>query len=179
MSESAMVVHGVVARVIDVPSQGNTYLRIEVPIEFHAELTRLFYNKRVIVMPATDKMAGQPYGMIRLEATDDATPPRVAKPGIRPAERPPHPPGGSLSVSAATICTTPAFVEFSFAEQYGTDTEFDPEYGTGDATAWLKTTCGIRSRAELDHRQDAAGIFSRIMARFRAYCAALPEGMRP
>lgn len=70
-------VHGNVVRVIDVPSQAISFLRVEVPIEHHAELTRLFYGKRVLVTLAGAAFEGLPYGLMN-----------AAEPAPAPAEKP-------------------------------------------------------------------------------------------
>jgi hypothetical protein len=187
MSDEIATVHGVVARVIDVPSQGQSYLRIELPIEYHAEATRLFYGKRVIVALAGEAMKAQPYGLFRV-SPDQEPPPgpgeesryerhrRIAEgqPRIKATERD-TPTGGTLSKSAAQVCDTPAFQRFAWFNQTGNDEAPPADYGSGDAAEFMRETCAVRSRANLDHDKRAAESFREMMAAFRQYLDVHPE----
>ena len=177
MSEVATV-HGTVARVIDVPSQGMSYLRIEVPIEYHAELTRQFYGKRVLVVPAGAQMAGQPYGIFNVgagqEGADDTPPPPAAPQARIKAPERDGPPGGPLSKSAAMIVNGVGFQTFAWHHETGSMAKPD-DYGSGDADMFLKGFCEISSKAELDNSAAARALFTELMSDFRAWRELHPE----
>ena len=172
MSEVSTV-HGTVARVIDVPSQGMSYLRIEVPIEYHAELTRQFYGKRVLVVPAGAAMAGQPYGIFNTGVDAPPAPPAAPKASIKAPERT-GPPGGALSKSAAMLCDAEAFKRFAWADSAGHE-DMPDDFGSGDADAFIKAQCGISSKAELDHDPEAESRFRVLMSMYREWLADHPE----
>jgi len=179
MSSEVVTVHGTVARVIDTPSQGISYLRVEVPIEYHAELTRQFYGKRVLVVPAGAQMAGQPFGVFNVgdegvqAPAPDAPAPAAPRATIKAPERN-TPPGGALSKSAAMLCDSAAFKHFAWADQAGND-DVPSDFGSGDADAFIKTHCGIASKAELDHNKQAATHFQILMSQYREWLKGRPE----
>lgn len=61
------------------------------------------------------------------------------------------PKGGELAKLAGIFCATAEFQEWA-----GVDTE-------EAAAAWLRDTCGIKSRAELDHDHGAAVLFHNLI----------------
>jgi hypothetical protein len=172
MSESVATIHGSVARVIDTPSQGISYLRVEIPIEYHAEATRLFYGKRVLLVLASEATAGQPFGILDV-AAPAPTPP--AAPKIAPATKADAPTGGPLSKSAATVCDTKGFQQFAWWRSTGIDEAPPEDYGSGDAAEFIRSACGVNSRAKLDHDAAAAACFRELMHDFREFLQSRPH----
>lgn len=78
-------------------------------------------------------------------------------PGSRPL--PDKPKGGTLAQSAGIICNDPTFQSYAFQKGYSPTAE--------GAAHLIRTVCGIESRAELDHNHRAAGIFGRVMEKYR------------
>lgn len=170
-SSDILTVHGVVARIIDVPSQGITYMRIEVPIEYHAELTRQFYGKPVILARAGDAMKGAPYGPM-IAGASSPEPPRPTIKAPSPAELPK---GGKLSVDAAMICGDQAFMHYAYQQETGDLCGRDQEFGPDDAAQFMRSFCGVDSRAMLDHDAAAASQFRHLMVEYRTWRLRQPE----
>lgn len=61
--------------------------------------------------------------------------------------------GGQLSRLAGILCAQPRFHSFVM-EEFGEDVRAENE-----CTDFLRKTCGVTSRAELDHNSDAARVF--------------------
>ncbi len=58
-----------------------------------------------------------------------------------------RPKGATLARLAGRLCQQPVFIQF-----FGCDS---PE----DAAEFIRATCGVQSRAELDHNPEAAALF--------------------
>ena len=76
-------------------------------------------------------------------------------------KEPDKPKGGPLSQDAARICQTPEFQAF-----------VQKRFGWGEASEefaanHVRSVCGIKSRAELDHDPRAARLFSSLMTQYR------------
>lgn len=69
------------------------------------------------------------------------------------------PKGGRLSMDAARICGTVDFQVYA------------RNAGDCDAASHVRRYCGITSRAELDHNEEAATKFSVLMSNFRGWKA--------
>lgn len=97
------------------------------------------------------KRAGTRFAMVLVELNDDETTVVQEKPK-----------GGPLSQSAAQLCeneTFRKFVSFKYGER------------VDDCAAWLRMHCGIQSRAELDHKPEAAKRFRELMREYREWSA--------
>ncbi len=144
--------YGVVARVIDVPSSGVSYLRIEIPVEHHAEATQAFYGKRVLVTLADLEI---PYGIVTTYETQPIQPVHPAqadKPKMRP-----------LCHSAVMLCNGEGF------QGYVAGLLMRESVDAAAAADYLRQVCGIGSRRELDEDAEASRLFRRLMERYRAW----------
>jgi len=73
------------------------------------------------------------------------------------------PKGGPLSQDAAMICATEEFQDF--ASQIAPGFELSED----GAARCVRSYCGVRSRAELDHNPNAASRFSLLMHKYREW----------
>lgn len=149
---------GTVARVIDVPSGGITYLRIELPVECHAEATQMFYGRRVLVT-LTDIEA--PFGLI--EGGDTA---QESLPDADAGSRTKGVASGrnGLSRSAAMVCQDRRFQQF-----IGVTLELPEPCSEERAAQYMRDFCGVASRAELDSNRQAAAVFGDLMSSYRSW----------
>lgn len=77
--------------------------------------------------------------------------------------------GGPLSQDAARICQTPEFRAFMCG-----GSQMFPETEEG-AAASMRSYCGIKSRAELDHDARAARLFGALMTQYREAQTGAPR----
>jgi hypothetical protein len=108
------------------------------------------------------KRAGSRFMCVLVELNDDETPVNQK--------------GGPLSQSAARMCENQKFQEFlctEYEEQFTAHVEADRgpsgnkyEMAERYATQTLRTICNVRSRAELDHDEQAAKRFHELMREF-------------
>lgn len=80
-----------------------------------------------------------------------------------------RPKGGKLAFQAAQLCELPVFGRYLDArrrwEQRLTPDQLpDGTHSPQDCADELRRRCGISSRAELDHNEQAAAVFKRIVA---------------
>lgn len=85
----------------------------------------------------------------RMQQSHDAAPPAAAREPEGPQHR-----GGALAKLAGMLCQQPEFWRF-LGSQFEQDAPEDAE----QAAALLREVCGIESRAELDHNEEAARFF--------------------
>lgn len=150
-------IYGTVARVIDVPSGGLSYLRVEFPVEHHAEATKLFYGKRVLVALSDLQM---PFGLVEpQEEFPDA--PTDAHDEQEPKRKGP----GPLARSAAMVCQDERFHRYvdHVCDEIGCDEE--------RAAVFVRSFCGITSRSELDADPVAQQLFAQLMEAYREHIA--------
>ena len=102
------------------------------------------------------KRAGQRLMAALVEIGDDEQPVKQEKPK-----------GGPLSKSAAQMCENQEFMKFWHSQFAGVwlNTEPESEY----VARGLRNLCGIKSRAELDHKPEAAKRFHELMREFNAW----------
>jgi hypothetical protein len=74
--------------------------------------------------------------------------------------------GGKLSRDAAFLCQTGSFHKFLIEHAFGDAKDIET------ATDILRNECGVQSRAELDHNQDAARRFREIKSNYDAWMMA-------
>ena len=85
------------------------------------------------------------------------------------------PKGGSLSKSAARICEQPAFHAFVRTQLQADGTVWSIELTNEEVCAqYMRDYCGIQSRAELDHNQEAEARLKQLMKDFREFQGANP-----
>lgn len=77
--------------------------------------------------------------------------------------------GGQQARRAAMLCQNPRFwlyLDYRWRAKHYLTTEQYPNgtHQLAGATRWLRKACGIQSRAELDHNEEARGMLERIMA---------------
>src|SRR5690606_6870375 len=90
------------------------------------------------------KTAGQRLALVAVEIGDDEQP-------VVPAEPEQKPKGGELAKVAGMLSANPEF-------QFWCGT-----FSAEQAAGWIRATCGVSSRAELDHNHDAAQKFHRLV----------------
>lgn len=91
--------------------------------------------------------AGQRFAVVLVEIGDDEQP--VIPEEVQPAQKPVK--GGDLARMAGMWCADPEFRAWSQTE-------------SAEAAAnWIRETCGVGSRAELDHNAEAAQAFHRLV----------------
>jgi hypothetical protein len=100
-------------------------------------------------------------GMV-IEAQMEVTARNIQEPKKTPGPKPDKPKGGNLSKQAGIMCNNPAF------QQYAADTlsslageVFEPDYN--QTILFVRSTCGVESRAEIDHSPEAAKAFKDLM----------------
>lgn len=71
--------------------------------------------------------------------------------------------GGKLAQKAGIICNEGAFA------QYLTETQTASASNADECKQAIYTLCGIKSRAELDHNEEAASIFRTLDASYNAW----------
>ncbi len=79
------------------------------------------------------------------------------------------PKGGKLAMDAAIIGDSPAFQAFAQWKGYRPDSD--------SAAQLIRNSCGVDSRAELDHSTKAAHSFGRLMGEFRWWQQGERAGM--
>lgn len=144
----------------------------DVPVLFSGEVALLDWSesskagaKLVLALASPDDLdpfrllttkkagrAGQRLAVVMVKIDDDTELP----------EKPEQP----VSVQAALLCKTPSF--WQFVEKtlgYGHD---DPSHREAMATQWLRGTCGIISRADLDRDAVAAAKYRVVYDRYVA-----------
>lgn len=145
--EEIVAVFGKVEQVRDFKGLGVTRITVEIPIEQFVEAAAMLYGKNVLITIAPPSMGG-PYGMRR--RGDESEPPSTT-----PAE----PKGGALSNLAAVWCKDPVFHKWlrkHFRESWNATRESLPEKIARDV---ILRTCGINSRKQLDHNEEARKLF--------------------
>ncbi|RKR02610.1 hypothetical protein C7446_2328 [Kushneria sinocarnis] len=85
-----------------------------------------------------------------------------------------HLKGGPLSRRAAVMCAHANFrLYLDQAKRYRYRIEShalpDGTHDENDAAEFIRTACGVTSRAELDHDREAAMMFERIVDDYRAW----------
>jgi hypothetical protein len=94
--------------------------------------------------------------------TDKSVPVAIAR--LDPNAKAEKPRGGKLAQWAGIVCVEGSFGEF-LAEKYW---RTDP-MAVSDPVVFLRTYCGVSSRAELDHNVQAAAKFRNLMREFEAW----------
>lgn len=102
---------------------------------------------------AKGKTAGQRLALVAVEIGDDEQPVNqcdstILKPSNSGELKLK---GGDLAKLAGVLCANPDFLEWG---------DFSNESIAAD---WIRTTCGVSSRAELDHNPEAAQKFHRLV----------------
>lgn len=90
---------------------------------------------------AKGKTAGQRLALVAVEIGDDE----------QPVRREQKPKGGELARLAGQLCQNPEFLEWCEAEN------------AEAAAEWIRNTCDVASRAELDHDIGAANKFHQLV----------------
>lgn len=91
--------------------------------------------------------------------------------------------GGRLAQRAAMLCQEGRFYRYLDARlrwETGMSIEALPD-GTAsqqDAIEFLRARCGVASRAELDHRQEAGAMFRRIVTDYQRWVRRQERGRR-
>lgn len=109
------------------------------------------------------KRAGQRFMAVFVEIGDDEQPIVHEKKG------------GPLSQSAAMLCDTQEFRCFLLEKilgMPGRNFKSFPETHWADV---VRKYCGVTSRAELDHNEQAAKLFHKLVAEYRAWTARITE----
>jgi hypothetical protein len=123
-------------------------LSIDVPVENAARVLELF-GWPTMVNPIAVAIAPLDMGVVQQQS-----------------EKPTEQKGGKLSRDAAFLCQTGSFHKFLIEHAFGDATNVET------ATDILRNECGIQSRAELDHNQDAARRFREIKSNYDAWMMA-------
>lgn len=84
-------------------------------------------------------------------------------------EKPDKPKGGPLSQEAAKKCREPLFQRF--AHEMAKPELRDSVQPEGLAAEFIRVSCGIESRADLDHDEQAAAAFRDLMGQFHDWYA--------
>ena len=82
--------------------------------------------------------------------------------------------GGRLAAQAGMLCQEPAFLLYLDARlrwETGMTPEALPDgtASTLDAAEFIRARCSVRTRADLDHDQEAAAMFGRIVNDYRRW----------
>lgn len=77
----------------------------------------------------------------------------------------PHKPPRPLSQIAGILCNNVLFQTFIQEESDG----WDHRPTSDEATDWLRSNCGIKSRTELNHNEVAAARFRKIRGQYEAW----------
>lgn len=125
-SEKLRVAFGSVVNVRAIPTRGVTRVEIELPIEFHAELTRLLFGRDALVLPSNLPPTVN-YGVMDSAGTDSPVPDHGAE-AARPA-----PTGRSGNEASGS-----AFGRLAGRSPGGTVTRGAP---TLDIIKWLGMRC--------------------------------------
>lgn len=86
-------------------------------------------------------------------------------------EEPARPKGGAKAMKAGILCNAPAFqshLQRTFGWSWTSIAQADYDSIDQIAAEVVRDECGVESRAELDHNEDAARIFDQIVADFEA-----------
>ncbi|CDY79454.1 Phage protein [Caballeronia glathei] len=105
--------------------------------------------------------AGHRFMAALVEIGDDETP-------VQREPEPEKPKGGALAVLAGRLCMDPEFWRF-LENEYGVS--FHACQAANEAAQWIREQCGVASRAELDHNEEAAATFHRVVrGPWQKYC---------
>lgn len=151
---------GSYSNMIVVKTRSVVQVVIEVPIERGGEITSLlgFPNPAaevpvVIARMAPEKLSEQS-NVVHIEnhrPVDD--------------ENEPHKPPRPLSQIAAILCNNVVFQTFIQEQSDG----WDHRPTSDEATEWLRSNCGIKSRTELNGNEVAAQRFKKIRGQYEAW----------
>ena len=89
-------------------------------------------------------------------------------------ETTPKPAGGPLARKAAMLCQAEGFHRYldqARRARHGIDTNVLPDgtHKEEDAVDFIRTACGVESRADIDHEPRAAHMLRRIITNYRRW----------
>jgi hypothetical protein len=131
-------------------------LIFEVPLEHQAMV------QAALGTPMPD--ASSPVAIARLNLSAALTEPVQIAHDNDDADEP-HRPPRKLSQIAWSLCGTPTFQQFIYEGSDG----WDHRPTTDEAAEWLRANCVIRSRGELDTKEEAAARFRKIRADYNGW----------
>lgn len=84
------------------------------------------------------------------------------------------PKGGQQARRAAMLCQNPRFwlyLDYRWRAKNALEYQEFPNgtYKAAGATRWLRKACGIQSRAELDHNDQARSMLERVIADYQRW----------
>jgi hypothetical protein len=100
-----------------------------------------------------------------LPRSDKNVPVAIAR--LDPSAKAEKPKGGKLAQRAGIVCNENAFMSFLVIKCGADFSKWDDSEKA--ASFWLRKHCGVDSRAELDHRPEAAQKFNNLMAEYNAW----------
>ena len=82
--------------------------------------------------------------------------------------------GGQQARRASMLCQNPRFwlyLDHRWRSRNALEFRQFPDgtFKAAGATRWLRKACGIQSRAELDHNDDASAMLDRVMASYQRW----------